>query len=368
MQVVDAFSSSYAQARSKFLDAATQTGLPVLSYQHPLPGRDAEVLALDVALDGARDADKLLIVSSACHGVEGYCGSGVQVHALHDPAFRARCIDAGVAVLYLHALNPYGFSHTRRFTHENVDLNRNFQDFSKPLPANPAYRDLHPLLLPAKWPPGVVNVAAMAWYIATRGMKAGQAAISSGQYEFADGLFYGGTAPTWSNLTLRLALREHASHTTQAAWIDLHTGLGACGACERGFAGPSDDAAGLARARQWWDGAGATPVTLIGGAASVSAPLTGLLWRALAEECPNTQMTSIAMEFGTQPLMKVLEALRAEQWLTNHRQTPAAQAAQIRQQLLDAFYIDTPEWKEAVVTQAMEAMVQAVEGLASNAK
>lgn len=368
MQVVDAFSSSYARARSKFLDAATQAGLPVQSYPHPLSGRDAEVLALDVALDGATDADKLLIVSSACHGVEGYCGSGVQVYALHDPAFRARCADAGVAVLYLHALNPYGFSHTRRFTHENVDLNRNFQDFSKPLPPNPAYRDLHPLLLPDKWPPGVVNVAAMAWYIATRGMKAGQAAISGGQYEFADGLFYGGTAPTWSNLTLRLALRKHASHATQAAWIDLHTGLGACGACERGFAGPSDDAAGLARSRQWWDGAGATPVTLIGGAASVSAPLTGLLWRALAEECPNTQMTSIAMEFGTQPLMKVLEALRAEQWLTNHREAPAAQAAQIKQQLLDAFYVNTPEWKEAVVTQALAAMVQAVEGLASSAK
>lgn len=75
-------------------------------------------------------------------------------------------------------------------------------------------------------------------------------------------------------------------------------------------------------------------------------------------------MTSIAMEFGTQPLMKVLEALRAEQWLTNHREAPAAQAAQIKQQLLDAFCVNTPEWKEAVVTQALAAMVQAVEGLA----
>ena len=28
----------------------------------------------------------------------------------------------GVAVLYVHALNPYGFSHIRRATHENADL------------------------------------------------------------------------------------------------------------------------------------------------------------------------------------------------------------------------------------------------------
>lgn len=51
MQLADAFSSSYAQARSKFLDAATRAGLAVQSFQHPLPGRDTEVLALDVALE-----------------------------------------------------------------------------------------------------------------------------------------------------------------------------------------------------------------------------------------------------------------------------------------------------------------------------
>ena len=39
---------------------------------------------MDVARDGPMDAQNLLIISSACHGVEGYCGSGVQVHALHD--------------------------------------------------------------------------------------------------------------------------------------------------------------------------------------------------------------------------------------------------------------------------------------------
>jgi hypothetical protein len=72
----------------------------------------------------------LLIVSSACHGVEGYCGSGVQVFALHDDEWRAKARDAGVAVLYIHALNPYGFSHLRRVTQENVDLNRNFHDFA----------------------------------------------------------------------------------------------------------------------------------------------------------------------------------------------------------------------------------------------
>lgn len=73
-------------------------------------------------------------MSSACHGVEGYCGSGVQVKVLHDAEWRAKARAAGVATLYIHALNPYGFSHVRRFTHENVDLNRNFQTSASPCP------------------------------------------------------------------------------------------------------------------------------------------------------------------------------------------------------------------------------------------
>ncbi|MDO5624818.1 MAG: DUF2817 domain-containing protein, partial [Pseudomonadota bacterium] len=74
-----AFSARYAQARVKFLEAAATAGTAIRSFNHPLPGRDGEPLAMDVALDGDAQAERLLILSSACHGVEGYCGSGVQV-------------------------------------------------------------------------------------------------------------------------------------------------------------------------------------------------------------------------------------------------------------------------------------------------
>ncbi|MGH8820300.1 MAG: M14 family metallopeptidase, partial [Rhodoferax sp.] len=234
--VVEAFSPSYAKARVKFLEAVALAALPNESHNHPLPGRDGEVLAMDVALDGPADADKLLIVSSACHGVEGYCGSGVQVFALHDAEWRAKAKAQGVAVLYIHALNPYGFSHVRRVTHENVDLNRNFHDFSQPLPVNTAYRELATLLLPAQWPPSPENDAAVGQFIATRGMPAFQAAVSGGQHEFPDGLFFGGTAPTWSNQTLRRVLQAHGKQARRIAWIDLHTGLGPSGVGERIFA------------------------------------------------------------------------------------------------------------------------------------
>ena len=147
------FSQRYAEARAKFLAAADAAGLDATSHPHPMLGRDGEPLALDVVRDGPLDAASLLIVSSACHGVEGFCGSGVQTALLHASAWRRAAAEAGVAVLYLHALNPYGFSWWRRTTHENVDLNRNFHDFSQPLPRNPGYDELAAALVPASWPP-----------------------------------------------------------------------------------------------------------------------------------------------------------------------------------------------------------------------
>lgn len=361
---VDAFSRSYAEARTKFLQAAEAAGLAVESKPHPLPGRDGELLAMDVARDGHPNAQKLLVLSSACHGVEGYCGSGVQVAALRDPAWRAAAAEAGVAVLYIHALNPYGFSHIRRTTHENVDLNRNFQDFSKPLPENREYRELHPLLFPDRWPPPPGNLQAVGAWLARNGEAAFQSAITRGQYEFPDGLFFGGQAPTWSNLALREVLRAHGRRAARIGWIDIHTGLGPSGVGERIYAGRDEEAA-VARARAWWGGGGRTPVTSIFDGSSTSALLTGMMWSAAYDECPQAEYSGIALEYGTVPVLETLQALRAEQWLHLHPEAAPELAAGIKQQMFQAFYTDTDAWREQILAQAREALGQAVAGLSS---
>ena len=362
----DGFSPDYARARVKFLEAAATAGMAIRSHNHPLTGKAGETLAMDVALDGPADAERLLIVSSACHGAEGLCGSGVQVFAAHDEAWRQHAKDAGVAVLYIHALNPHGFSHLRRVTHENVDINRNFQDFSRPLPVNPAYADIHALLLPDAWPPGADNQAAIQAYIAEHGMDRYQAAVSQGQHAFPDGLFFGGTEPSWSNITLRRVLQEQAQAARHIAWIDLHTGLGPSGLGERIFA-CRDDAGAFQRAKAWWGGGGATPVTSIYDGSSKSAFLTGLMWSAVYDECPQAEYTGIAMEYGTVPFIEVLEALRADHWLHHHPDAPEDVQAQIHQGMRDAFYVDTDAWRAQIVVQARQAMYQAVDGLAKSA-
>ena len=189
MKAAAFFAQSYAEARSKFLAAAAAAGIDPVTHPHPLLGRDGELLAMDVARHGPVDAEALLIVSSACHGVEGYCGSGVQNALLADSAFHAAADRAGVAVLYVHALNPYGFSWLRRTTHENVDLNRNFQDFAKPLPRNAAYDRIAHLIVPAEWPPTPEVKAGLAACMARPGGRAPRAAVARGSCEDPQWLF-----------------------------------------------------------------------------------------------------------------------------------------------------------------------------------
>ena len=352
------FAQSYAEARDKFIAAAEAAGLDVTSHTHPMLGRDGETLALDVVLEGPREAASLLLISSACHGVEGFCGSGVQVALLRDTAWHALLREHGVAVLYVHALNPYGFSWLRRVTHEGVDLNRNFQDFSQPLPINPGYDELAHALVPTAWPPPVEAQASLQRYAATHGERALRTAISGGQYTHPLGLFFGGLNPTWSNVTLRHVLQEHGQRCRRLGWIDLHTGLGPSGHGERIFA-CRDEAAALARARAWWG----PEVTSIYDGSSASALLTGLMWLAAYQECAHAEYTGIALEYGTVPLMEVIDALRGDHWLECHPEAEAAQGASIKRRVRDAFYTDTDAWKQRIVEQALAAAQQAVRGL-----
>ncbi len=314
---------------------------------------------MDVARDGPMNAKSLLILSSGCHGVEGFCGSGVQVALLGDQAFHDAAEAAGVAVLYIHGLNPHGFSWWRRTTNENVDLNRNFRDFEAEAPSNPRYDELAALLVPESWPPDAPTTAALDRFVEAHGQRALQQAVSGGQYAHPDGLFYGGAAPTWSHTTLRQVLRHHATRCTRLAWIDFHTGLGPNGHGERIFA-CRDDKQAYARAKAWWG-----DVTSFYDGSSTSAVLTGLMWTAAYEESPQAEYTGIALEYGTKPQSEVMLALRADQWLENHPNADEATRRAIKQDVRDAFYTDTDEWKEKIVAQGVDAAQGALRGLSA---
>ena len=353
------FAATYAEARDKFLAAARARGLEVARHVHPVArGAQGEELAVDVAALGPPDACDVLLLTSGTHGAEGFCGSGCQAGLLHDDAFVAAVDDARVRVVLLHALNPYGFSHLRRTNEDNVDLNRNFRDFTTLPPPNRAYAAVHGFIVPATWPPTADNEARLADYAKTHGERALQAAVSGGQCEFPDGLFYGGVRPAWSNGVLRSVIREHGRTAQSFGWIDFHTGLGPRGHGEKIFAGRSA-AADLARAKAWWG----NDVTSFHDGTSTSAPLTGVTYNAAYDECPHAAYAGIALEYGTQSFGEVLGALRADQWLANHPDAGAPVRAGVKRAIRDAFYQDADDWKASVYAQARAAAHAALAGL-----
>lgn len=360
MSCAEAFGTSYAEARAKFRAAAAARGIGVQA--HVLPGArgaQGEELATDVALLGVRDAERLLIVTSGTHGVEGFCGSGCQVALVADDAFCAAVAKAGIGVLFVHAINPHGFSHLRRVNEDNVDLNRNFRDFTVPIPRNEAYAEVHGFMLPSTWPPDERARAALGAYVRARGAAALQAAVSGGQCDYPDGLFFGGKGPTWSNRTVRAVLREHASKAKRLVWIDVHTALGPWSHGEKIYAG-HDDPAMLARTRAIFG----ADVTSFYDGTSTSAKVAGVVCQAAIGECAGAEFAGIGLEYGTRPVDVVFDALRADHWLALHPEAPGELRASIKQAMLGAFYDDSVEWQARILAQARVAAVQALAGLA----
>jgi hypothetical protein len=357
--VTDAFAPAYAEARERFCAVAQARGAELVEHVHPQArGPENEALAIDVARAGRLGAPGLLVVSSGTHGVEGFCGSGIQVALLQDDAVMRALDRAGCELALVHAVNPYGFAHLRRVNEENIDLNRNFRDFSQPIAPNPAYAEVHGFIVPSTWPAGADTEQALGAYLAKHGAARLQAAVTIGQYEFPEGLFYGGAAPAWSNVTLRNFFHTHGAGRARLGWIDVHTGLGPAGHGEKIYSGP-DDPARLARTRAWF---GADVTSFYAGSSS-SAAVTGSVSAAAIDACPAAGYAGIGLEFGTVPLEHAMQALRADQYLFKHPDAPAPLRAAIKRALRDAFYFDTDEWKGMVYGQARVAVLQALQGL-----
>jgi predicted deacylase len=361
LDLAAAFAPDYGEARDKFQEAAEARQLHVERHVHPTArGAQDEALSIDAALLGNPSAAHLLFVTSAMHGVEGFCGSGCQVALLQDAFIDAEVQRGKTAILLCHGVNPYGFSHLRRTNEENVDLNRNFRDFAEPLARNDEYAEIHSTIVPDAWPPTPENSAQLGAYVARFGVRALQAALSRGQSDFSNGLFYTGRAPAWSNAVLRDLLKRYGRTRRRLAWIDIHTGLGPWAHGEKIHLGP-DDSRMLARTRAWYG----SDVTTVYDGTATSAELSGVCYHAAQDACPDAEYTGITLEYGTRPLADVLQALRGEQWLANHPDAGEPLHRAIKQTMRAAFHDDSAAWQAMAYAQARVAVLQALRAMAA---
>ena len=361
MSVVDYFSAAYPEARAKFLESCQALGLPLEHHVHPERGREGEELATDVFRIGPADASRVFFTMSATHGVEGFCGSGVQVGALRCGLYNALPDD--LAVVLIHAINPHGFSWLRRVTHENVDLNRNHLDHGAAYPVNEGYDSLRDAICPRQWTEEAQAAARakLGAYVEEHGAMALQAAISGGQYSDAEGLFFGGNAPTWSARTLASVVSRHAGSARHVGFVDYHTGLGPYGYGEL-ISDHRNKDPGHGRLEAWL---GADEITSTDDGSSTSAPLTGVNSLGIAGAAPQASLTMVTLEFGTSPIDEVLDALRADCWLHNHGDLESSQGRAIKAEMRRCFYPDADDWKGSIWDRATETERKMIEGLAS---
>ncbi len=353
-----AFSRDYAEARDKFLHAARAAGARVVHWPHPLKGPAGEALACDSAWLGPEDARRVLVVVSATHGVEGFAGSGPQVALLRGP--RARALPPDTALLLMHAVNPHGFAWERRVTEENVDLNRNWVDFARPLPANPGYEALHRHYCPSSRDATTLAQAeaAIADWRARHGEHAERVARSSGQYTHADGIFHGGREPTRARRTSEAILAQHLGRAKTVAIVDLHTGLGPYGYGEP-ICNHAPGSERVRRARRWWGDSVTEP--LLG--TSSSQEKWGLSEFGYERALSHADIAFVALEFGTWSQARGAEVLRDDHWLWQHGDPLGPESAPIRRAMRDHFFPPFEDWQEMVLFRADQVFRQALEGM-----
>lgn len=356
------FSKDYQQARTMFLRAAKKNGAQIKTYECPYPGPEGEKLYTDTALIGKGDEKTVLVISSGTHGVEGFAGSCIQTGLLSE-GFPEK-LTKGVAIMMIHAVNPHGFSHIRRFNENNVDINRNFVDHPQPYPENKNHAKLAAVLAPKKlgFFSAIQLYATLLLFVICYGPKTLIRAVGGGQNILPRGLYYGGTTESWSNETVISVIKNCANSAENLIVLDIHTGLGSFGKAV--ILLDSTHTTACDRAKQWWPDF-KVPDTSKG---IYYTKLTGPLPQQIVKKFPCQEVTAATIEFGSQKwwqkvLLKALFSVRAENWFVHFGGNDSRNEAEFKRKLKKTFCPDSKKWQSQVWFYGREIVHKVLEGI-----
>lgn len=359
-----AYACDFGALRQEFRQAAERAGAELSEYVHPLNGPDGGALATDVALLGRRDARKLIVLISGTHGVEGPFGSACQTAWLGQK--NPRRLPDDTAILAIHLINPWSTAWSRRVNEDNVDLNRNFIDWSSTIPVNNGYAGLHDAVAYREWegPDRVAADEKLAMARRRLGHAGLAAIVEAGQYEFADGMFYGGGGPVWSNRTLNEILKTFAREARQVIVFDLHTGAGPYGYPAL-LSVASSEHDGLAWGKSIFGPALSTVLTGPGAktGTGIAATATGYVSDAVRKAMPNARVLPLVVECGTLDGPAVMEAVQADNWLHLFGKLDSPLGKRIRDTLRSAFIPVDPDWQRTCLSSSLRYFDRALADL-----
>ncbi len=344
------FSDNYQQARDRFRQAASR--LDAERSAHAIDV--SKHLTIDIATIGSSDAAKAIIVSSGVHGVEGFFGSAIQSAWLSD---RKTADFDNIRMVFIHAINPYGFDNLRRFNEDNVDLNRNFhrtQDNYSGAP--PGYHQLNGLLNPAT-PAGRADFFTFRalYTLLKSGMPAIREAVASGQYEYPKGLFFGGKTATASTRIVQDNIESWLGNAQEIVHVDFHSGLGKFSDYRLSLlhtaANPACD-----WYRNTFDSDRVEPLADAGAVGYVAVGAMGA-W--LLHRFKDRDYRFVTAEFGTYSPLRVLASLRKENRVHFYNRSTDATYQRAKRELLECFCPKAETWRENVVAAGLKIIAQA---------
>ena len=175
----------------------------------------------------------LIVITTGVHGIEGYIGS-VMLDVFWEEIYSTEINKANTGVLVVANVNPYGMKYHRRYNENNVDLNRNFiLDWSTfDTTVNKDYPKVDTFLGPQDTMGNIVGhelsfYGSMIKELIEDGADTISNALLGGQYEYAEGVYYGGNGDEASTTYLKDVFKQTLeSEYDNIVHIDVHSGYG----------------------------------------------------------------------------------------------------------------------------------------------
>ncbi len=310
-----------------------------------------EQLSTELLWLGPSRARNVLVLSSATHGVEGFAGAAVQRDLLSRLQQSYR-LPEDTAVLLVFALNPWGFYHQRRCDEQGIDLNRNFIDFSQPLPANPGYESLQAAIYLED---SVQRQQLFDDFRRQHGQNEFEFAISGGQYSDPQGPFYGGVAPAHGRRVIENIIERYQLAQRHLAVVDIHTGLGLYAHGEI-INDHLPGSTGFDVASRWY-GASVTAPAMGTSSSVIKLGLMDYHWHALMAE----RGCFVTLEFGSYSTDALFDVV-----LQDHRSWKSGDAqAKVKagRAMRAHFCPQDGYWRELVLVKSRQVIQQALDGL-----
>ncbi len=345
--------TNYFASRSQFIKLGTAAGARMDSYPIAAPGPAAETLTVDVASITSGNDKQLIILTSGVHGVEGFLGAAVQISALKG--FIKNGTPARTGIVMIHAANPWGFAHLRRVDENNVDINRNF--FARIPISHSRYAALNPIINPSL-PPSITGEIKY-WFNAIklialkRGIKKLFEPIAQGQYDYAKGVFYGGTQIAESTALLKSLIEKHSTDYQRISILDVHSGLGP--SAKASLIGNSNIVAEPDR-KQWLTNHYGNQI-YIDTDSTNAYNASGTFSRWCQGTLADKQYLYLCIEIGTVNPIKLFTALRRENQAHQWANSRTSQYVKTKQRLLSVFSPNSPRWKQESVAEGIAVLM-----------